>query len=203
MPKKIELTGERFGRLLVVKDSGFRMFGKVAWECRCDCGKMHIVLSPYLRSGDTKSCGCLNGATTHGKSYSKVYLAWSNMMSRCYNETASRHHLYKAKGITVCERWHTFENFYEDMRDPPSDNHTLDRIDNAGNYEMSNCRWATQRVQGNNRDTNRFVTYLGRTQTIAEWGRELGIPRNIVYKRIKQNADINTAFRPYIKREIE
>lgn len=196
MVKKINLAGERFGKLTVIDETPLRKFGHVVWKCNCDCGNVTMVASHYLSGGDTKSCGCIpvsKHALKHGKSDTKAYKTWANMLSRCYSEINPRHPIYKAKGIIVCDRWHVFENFYADMGDPPFSTSTIDRIDNSGNYELSNCRWATQRIQGNNRDNNKFITFKGKVQTIGDWIHELGLNRNTVYGRLRRGWEVEAA----------
>lgn len=121
----------------------------------------------------------------HGMYKTKVYHAWQTMRDRCSNPKNSRFHRYGGRGITVCERWQEFENFYADMGDAPRGT-SLDRIDTDGNYEPSNCRWATPKQQSNNTSTNTHVTHDGKTQTLAQWAAELGIPYSrIVYRHTR------------------
>lgn len=121
---------------------------------------------------------------THKLTKSKAWNTWVNIRQRCHNPKTSSFSKYGAKGIRVCERWHSFENFYADMGDPPSTAHTLDRIDPSGNYEPNNCRWATQLVQQNNRSSNRLITAFGKTQTLQQWSRETGFAHRTIHNRI-------------------
>jgi hypothetical protein len=150
----IDLTGRRFDRWHVIAliPERQRSCGRpfVLWLCRCDCGSERIVRGSNLQSGCSKSCGCLN--TKHGQSRprGRAYQCWQNMKARYLNPQHRQYPDYGGRGITVCERWLIFENFYADMGDPP-DGLSIDRINNDGNYEPRNCRWATVAEQLANR----------------------------------------------------
>lgn len=154
----IELAGKRFGRLMVERRDGSKST-RAAWRCQCDCGQ-HVTVSSYdLRSAQVASCGCWRRerATAlnfdHGEASSETpeYRAWGSMLSRCTNPNDARYKNYGARGIKVCEPWQSYSVFLADMGRRPTPKHSLDRIDNDGNYEPSNCRWATAKQQMNNR----------------------------------------------------
>lgn len=174
-----EFVGKRFGRLTGV-GTCFGNNHKTMVVCLCACGKSSTVSPQALRTKATRSCGCLAKETsakqgkknrTHGRSTTATYSVWRNMLTRCDNPRAFAFHRYGGRGITVCERWRSFANFRLDMGDPKK-GATIDRIDNDGNYEPGNCRWASRVQQANNRIKNRFIVAFGQTKTLAEWSRD-------------------------------
>lgn len=148
MPKFIDLTGYRFGRLFVISRSANNKFNQTVWLCQCDCGKLTQVSQCKLRSNWTKSCGCLNREKikflnrSHGKWRSKEYNSWDGMIQRCDNKNHKAYKYYGGRGITYDPDWRLFENFYRDMGDMPLNKRTIDRINPNGNYTKDNCCWA-------------------------------------------------------------
>ena len=157
LPKRAkDLTGQRFGRLVALEPIGKDRWGHFFWQCQCDCGSLCTVISSNLQSGHAQSCGCLcrervsTARKIHGMSNSPTYRTWHCMLQRCENSENKNYKFYGGRGIKVCERWHDFKNFYEDMGDRPAGK-TLDRSDDNGNYEFGNCKWSTMKEQCNNR----------------------------------------------------
>lgn len=186
-----DLSGRRFGRLVAIRPVGRRVGrSNMNWECACDCGNVSSVSSSDLKSLHIQSCGCLRiertreASITHGMRHTVEYHIWCCMKARCHNKHDSGYHNYGGRGITVCGRWKdSFVNFYNDMGPKPK-GMSLDRINNDGNYEPGNCRWATIREQANNTRVNRFVTVGEVTKTVAEWARLLGINYHTLYSRL-------------------
>jgi hypothetical protein len=162
MPRFIDLTGQVFGRLVVVRQNAHKG-AKTAWLCQCSCGKTSVAQSSDLRMGKHRSCGCLqrdvvtdHGETRWGGGRTPEYSVWDAMRQRCTNPNNPVYRHYGGRGITVCERWmHSFRDFLADMGRRPTTKHSIDRIDNDGNYEPGNCRWATQQEQCNNTRRNK------------------------------------------------
>jgi len=169
MAKVVEIVGEVYGRLTVLRREG-SIRSNAAWRCRCRCGNEIVVRGITLRSGNTSSCGCLvsdllaernrrNRRQVHGHAarLSPAYRSWMAMNGRCRNPNDPGFHLYGGRGITICDRWRDFVCFLEDMGDRPPGT-SIDRIDNDGNYEPGNCRWATPKQQGQRRRAPTFRT---------------------------------------------
>lgn len=194
MSRFIDLTGQKFNRLLVIENIGKNKWNNYKWLCQCDCGNKTVVITSELKSGHTKSCGCLvkevhlithvkHGHTQNGK-ISKTYRSWSEIIRRCTNPKCTAYKNYGGRGITVCERWrNSFENFLEDMRKCPS-GYSIDRIDNNGNYCKENCRWATREQQNRNSRHNHLITFDGKTQCLSAWAEEIGITMITLWNRI-------------------
>jgi hypothetical protein len=187
---------ERFGRLTTVGPV-FYVCGQRLQVCACDCGKCVIVHLSNLTQAKTRSCGCLNaekrrtsgikhGHVANGK-WSLTYKSWAAMTQRCQYAQSNRYYRYGGRGIEICERWigrDGFANFLADMGERPSKHHTIDRIDNDGNYCPENCRWATREEQMRNRSNARILTHQGISQTVAAWSSQTGMDRHTIVSRI-------------------
>ena len=180
MGKFIDLTGQRFGRLTVLRrDESVHGHGKISkWICQCDCGKVKSINSYHLRFGPTKSCGCYQkerASESTSKHYSperiKLDAVWRAMIQRCERKTCKSYHNYGGRGISVCKQWHDIENFITDMLPGYHFGLQLDRIDNNGNYEPSNCRWVTPKENTHNFRRNVWVTAMGKRMIQADWAR--------------------------------
>jgi len=187
--KNHDITGQRFHRLTAIRQVGNDRSGSARWLFACDCGKETTTLATHARSGHTRSCGCLwrESTTKHGESRSTEHQTWRGMHARCTDPSATGWSMYGARGIKVCDRWSSFDNFLADMGRKPSPELTLDRIDSNGDYEPGNCRWATLEQQSTNRRDNLHLTYQGRTQTLSQWAREIGITRSGLHYRLKRH----------------
>lgn len=189
-----DLTGKKFGRWTVV---GFDREVRVPsgkkycrWFCSCECGTSRSVFGSSLRSGASKSCGCLQRASasalaSHGKHGSPIYWRWNAMVQRCTNPNDRAYERYGGRGIRVCPEWRDFAGFYKDIGDPPFKGASIDRIDNDGDYCPGNVRWANRRTQQNNRQGNRLLHLNGVSHSVTEWSRILGINCGTIHSRIR------------------
>lgn len=196
MGKFIDLTGMRFDRLTVVKRIENRVTPsgqcKPMFECVCDCGNRVNVCGADLRSGHSRSCGCIqkeivsSRSFVHGMKHTKLYETWIDMKKRCFNQKAQYYPIYGGRGITVCDEWkNDFQSFCVwAIANGYSDGLTIDRIDVNGNYEPLNCRWSTPKEQANNTRRNVMITYNEKTQTLAQWADETGVNYHTLWARI-------------------
>ena len=195
---RLNLTGQRFGRWLV-GDRAERKgrHGEVYWWCRCDCGAHREVQASGLRNGKNTSCGCASRdrTTKHGMERTATYTCWAQMKARCQNPKHASYPGYGGRGIAVCDRWQDFPAFYADMGEKP-EGMALDRIDNDGDYEPGNCRWADQKTQIRNRGVSPRVEYEGREWSLAELCEAKGLKWRRIYGRIRSGMPLERALSP-------
>lgn len=190
--KRIDMTGQKFGRLTALSYVGCSPVG-ARWRCQCDCGNIIETNRNNLinKRAPTQSCGCLRRENsselhrTHGMSGSPTYRTWFSMRKRCEDKNDDHYKWYGARGINICERWRSFENFLSDMGVRPKGK-TLDRVDNDGPYSPENCKWSTQKEQMNN--TRNSLRFEGRT--IQEWSKELGIKYHTLTYRMRKYGSV-------------
>lgn len=202
MGKFIDLTGQRFGRLTVVKRVENNKHGHAKWLCQCECGKHIIVCGYSLKNNNTKSCGCFKKISLYKKNYkhghscrkktSKTYQVWEHMIRRCKNPNVKNYKNYGGRGIKVCEAWLKFENFLQDMGERP-EGLSIDRIDNDGNYYKENCKWSTRKEQNRNKRNNILITINGVTKCLVEWCEIFNLKYNMVKSRIYRGWTIDEA----------
>lgn len=196
----IDITGHRFGLYTVVKRAGRNASGTPLWLCRCDCGHEGLVQGGSLRIGRSKGCRtCRHGLRRHGMEGTREYRAWSAAKSRCTNSTHAMWPQYGGRGIRMCQRWMLFDNFIADMGNRP-DGTSLDRINNDGNYEPGNCRWATRSQQQRNKRSNPMVEYEGRQITVTELAERTGVRYRLLRDRIASGWSVSESLGPSRKR---
>lgn len=195
---KLDLTGQRFGRLIAIEESGRSKGRSVIWLCKCDCGNTHTVIAPMLKNGSIRSCGCLKRDMVaeknykHGHAGDRLYRIWAGIKRRCYVEKDASYKDYGGRGICLCEEWHDYEKFHEWAMnngydpDAPRGTCTIDRINPNGHYEPSNCRWASTTVQQRNKRNNHYLTYKGQTHPVTEWADILGIDKGTLESRVNR-----------------
>lgn len=199
-----DLKNSKFGKLLVVEFMGYKN-KRAEWLCKCDCGNEICVPAHRLISGNTKSCGCymrecvIKTKTTHGgskrKQKERLYNIWNGMKNRCFNEKDKNYKNYGARGITVCQQWKEDYGLFRKwaMENGYNDNLTIDRISNNGNYEPSNCRWATREEQNNNTRQNHYIEYNGKVKTLSQWATYYGLTRSCLKGRIRKGWETEKA----------
>lgn len=193
MPKK-PLESDRYGRLSVLKSV------KGGWLCQCDCGNETIVAGSHLREGRVVSCGCYHAerqheaTRTHGMTGTPGYDSWVAMRQRCTNPDRADWKNYGGRGIRICEAWDDFARFIADMG-APEPGQTIERVDNNGNYEPGNCRWATRTEQTRNTRRTRLLTINGTTKPLVTWCEDLGVPYWTAHARLRRGATPEEALR--------
>ena len=187
----IDLTGQTFGRLTVIKRAGSDKHGRPKWKCQCSCGNTVIVVGRNLRTKNSKSCGCLRNEHikklkfTHGKCNSPEYLSWAGMIKRCNNPNNKSFKDYGGRGLKIYPQWKkSFSDFYKYIGPKPTPKHTIERINNNLGYFPGNIRWATTKEQNNNRRSNHDITFNNQTMNLTQWAATLGIKRSTLNSRI-------------------
>lgn len=185
-------SGVTFGSLTTIAiDKDYR---RCHWICECICGAVVRINESNLRRRRSRRCQCAFSSTaaarktSHGMTDAPEYMVWSCLITRCTNTNSQDYQDYGGRGISVCDRWRDFSNFFGDMGPRPSTAHSIDRIKNELGYSKENCRWATPVEQATNKRNNRLITAHGRTLTLGQWARELGIPSNTLTTRLNQLA---------------
>lgn len=192
MRKIKDLTGQKFGRLTVIKRIGSNKQREAIWLCKCECGNEKVVVGSSLRKGQTQSCGCLmkerikKANTKHGCKGTKLYECWHHMKERCYLKNFHGYFNYGGRGITMCDEW---KNDFITFRDWAisngyKDGLTIERIDVNGNYCPENCRWITMKEQQRNKRNTFYVTYKGVTKPLVEWSEVLNISYYTLRERL-------------------
>lgn len=211
---KEDLTGRQFGRLTVLKEAGGRSSqGYVLWICQCNCEDKNLVTvsSGNLKSGKTKSCGCLGREQlirrnksrerySASERESRLYRIWGGMNARTTYESQKSYKDYGARGIRVCDEWKEDYMTFKDwaLSHGYKDNLSIDRLDNDGDYTPDNCRWATRKEQHNNQRSNILLSYDGQTHTAAQWAEIMNIPKDRIYKRIRRGRSIEDILKEYL-----
>jgi len=191
----MDSAGDKYNFLTLINYVGKTKQRKSTWLCLCDCGNKKIMVLSRLKSGNTKSCGCIKSKAIsdskykHGRNQKdRTYNSWAAMKDRC-----KRRPYYIKKGVSVCDEWkNDFLQFLFDMGERPK-NKTLDRKDNSKGYFKENCRWATNKEQMENTDRNRIIEFNGKSMIISKWGKELGLNSGVINKRIKRGWSIEKA----------
>lgn len=199
----LNLTGHRFGQLLVLSHAP-NIGVRTAWLCRCDCGTETTKITKYLRNGDTTSCGCAGKHVCeirHGLYKISEYNIWKRMRSRCNRLTAKDYPRYGGRGIKVCQRWDSFAIFLSDMGRRPSDDHSVERKNNNGDYDPENCIWATDAQQRRNKRTSVILIRPkdNKRMNIKDWARELNVTPATIHRRLRNGWSLNDALDPAIK----
>lgn len=204
LPRFNNLLGLRFTRLVV---TGYRGMNESKrrrhlWECQCDCGQVVKATTQCLQAGESKSCGCLTReiniqkGTTHGMSKSKEYKSWAGARQRVLNENTPDYSAYRGRGIAMCQEWlDSFEAFFRDMGKMPQEGMSLERINNDGNYEKSNCKWETKIGQASNTRRNKKLAFENELLTLSEIARRTGIKRATLDGRIRRGMTLEEALK--------
>lgn len=197
----IDLTGHRFGNLIVIERVENDKNGMPRWKCLCDCGKTVIKYGHTLRNGTTTSCGCKtndnisNSKKTHGLSKHPLHSVWANMKDRCLNKNNHAYSCYGGRGITICDEWMDFVTFFNwAIKNGYQSGLSIDRIDVNGNYCPDNCRWATDKEQANNQRNNHIIEYNGQKHNVKQWAEIFGVTYNSIYDKLRKGLSAEEIF---------
>lgn len=194
MPKFRDLSGIKFNKLLVIEFAGRSKSNRTMWKCLCDCGNYAVIRGEELTRGQKYCSNCVpKGRPSHGLSNIPEFGVWLAMKQRCDNPKCDAYNNYGARGITYCISWSRFENFFSDMGARPTKHHTLERKNNQGNYEPTNCCWATRKEQARNFRSNRILEYLEQKKCISEWGEIYGLKHDTISSRLERGWAIDRA----------
>lgn len=196
---------QTYARWTVLSFSHKNDLGVHYYNCQCSCGTIRKVRITALRNGRSKSCGCYNREQTTtrlGLSRTLVYRSWKNALSRCTDNTNKSYKNYGGRGIYVCDRWKDFTTFYQDMGDPPTDEHSLDRIDNDGPYSPENCRWATRHQQARNKQSSKYITYRGHEYELNDICEKFDLKTSTVKKRLQLGWSIEKALETPVRNSV-
>lgn len=191
---RVDITGKKYGRLTVIEFVGKNKHRAALWLCKCECGNTIIAHGASLRSGNTRSCGCLMREYSrklnykHGISQTRIQNIYNGLKARCYNKNNPRYKSYGYRGVQICDEWlKSVKNFYDwAMSNGYKDDLTIDRIDNNGDYCPENCRWVNLQEQNRNTSRNRLFTMNGKTQCVTDWAKVLGLNPVTVLGRINR-----------------
>lgn len=203
---RIEMSGVKFNGIEVLRADNTSKSKTTKWICRCHCGAEFSARGSNIRSHKVKSCGCIMPNITHGHSkrgkLTPEYKSWAKMISRCTNPKNNRYGRYGGRGIKVCARWiGSFSKFIADMGPKPSPSHSIDRINNNGDYTPSNCRWATAKEQAANKSNSRLLTIDGETKTLAEFSRKFNLLPDTISARLARGESVRAALTTPVKQK--
>lgn len=205
MKKVIDLTGKRFGKLVVIEQSDLRKNNHIVWVCKCDCGNEYLVRGNSLRNGTTKHCGCDRHKYLQNSDQNKIRLRgiWRGMKDRCYNRNHRQYKNWGGRGIGVCSDWlNNFESFYNwAISNSYNENLTLDRIDVDKNYGPDNCRWVTMKEQCSNKTNNVVLNFKGEIKTLPKWASQYNIPRRTLYSRLTSGWSVEKALTTPVRKK--
>lgn len=190
--KTIDMSGKRFSSIVAIRPTGVCSSGDTKWLFECDCGVLFEANGYYARSGKVTTCPSCSAervrlaSVKHGKSETPEFFTWTDIQTRCHNKNATSYKDYGGRGIVVCARWReSFEAFLTDMGKRPTPKHSIDRLNNNGNYEPGNCRWATNFEQANNKRNTHLLTIDGVTKPLSQWAKESGLSLGTMWQREK------------------